>query len=249
MHLVSESLTPSLCLMTSLAGSAALGVALYRMRKEFSRQNVPAFLALTGFIFVAQMINISTGLGFSGHLLGGAFLAILLGPWAAMVSMALILTSQAILIGDGSLITLGANYINMGIVAPWTGYTVFRLMQGRRRLMADAGQLIALALATYTSIIVVTLSMRIMLEGNTSGLMAAHGLIGLYEAMLSTALFLFCARTANHPFQGARSCLNLKGIACVSALAIGCIPFSSSLPDGLNYVMQPNAVLEQEERI
>lgn len=245
MHLVSESLPVSVSLLTSVAGVASLGVACYGVRRELSTQQVPAFCAMTGFVFIAQMVNCSTGLGFSGHLLGAALLAVLFGPFAAMLSMATVLTGQAAFLEDGSMSTLGANFLNMGVVAPWVAHLVFRSLQGRRQLMADAGQLFALGLASYASVIAATLSMSYMFGGQWMGLLSTHAVIGVFEVVVSLAVFAACALNAQAAPLGARRGLRLAPIAVACALFCCFAPFSSQLPDGLESVLEaPIAVID-----
>lgn len=77
------------------------------------------------FIFAAQMINFPVALGTSGHLIGGALAAILIGPWAAILAMTVVLSVQALVFADGGLSALGLNITNMGIIASLAGYLVF----------------------------------------------------------------------------------------------------------------------------
>ena len=144
MHLIQGSLDSSTTLLTSGAGVIALGSVFYGLRHQLYVKQIPSLLALSCLVFLAQMINYPTGFGFSIHLVGASLLAILFGPFAAMLSMASILILQAGFLGDGSYATLGANFLNMGVVAPWVAYGLFRLMQGRRFPQMDAGQLLSL---------------------------------------------------------------------------------------------------------
>jgi cobalt/nickel transport system permease protein len=243
MHLVSESLPTSVSLFTSVAGLASLGVACYGARRELSSQQVPAFFATTGFVFIAQMVNCSMGLGFSGHLLGAALLAVLFGPFTAMLSMAVVLSAQVALLGDGSLGTLGANFLSMGVVAPWAAHLIFRSLQGRRQLMADFGQLFAMGLASYGSVIAATLSISYMLGGQWTELLSTHAVIGVFEVVISLAVFAACARSAE--YSDVRRGMRLMPIAVACALFCCVAPFSSELPDGLESVLEaPLAVID-----
>ena len=241
MHLVSESLPTSVSLLTSVAGVASLGVACYGARRELSSRQVPAFCAMTGFVFIAQMVNLSTGLGFSGHLLGAALLAVLFGPFAAMLSMAAVLTGQMALLGDGSLSTLGANFLSMGVVAPWVAHLIFRSLQGRRHLMADSGQLFAMGLASYGSVIAATVSMSYMLGGQLMELLSTHAVIGGFEVLVSLAVYAACARSVE--YSTIRRGLRLVPIAVACALCLSFVPFSSQLPDGLEHVLETSVAV------
>jgi len=243
MHLVSESLPTSVSLLTSVAGVASLGVACYGARRELSSRQVPAFFAMTGFVFIAQLVNCSTGLGFSGHLLGAALLAVLFGPFAAMLSMAAVLSGQMALLGDGSLSTLGANFLSMGVVAPWAAHLIFRSLQGRRQLMADSGQLFAMGLASYGSVIAATVSISYMIGGQALGLLGTHAVIGVFEVVISLVVFTACARAVEYDHSSARRGLRLMPIAVACTLFCCFAPFSSQLPDGLEHVLEASVAV------
>jgi cobalamin biosynthesis protein CbiM len=81
------------------------------------------------FIFAVQMLNFPVAAGTSGHLIGGALAAILVGPWAATLALTIVLLMQAFLFADGGLTALGASTFNMSIVGVWTGYGAFLLVR------------------------------------------------------------------------------------------------------------------------
>ena len=79
------------------------------------------------FVFAAQMVNFPVGAGTSGHLLGGALAAVLVGPATATLCLTVVITVQAFLFADGGVSALGTNVLLMGVVAVWVGYGVFRV--------------------------------------------------------------------------------------------------------------------------
>ncbi len=243
MHLASESLPISVSLFTSVAGVVSLSFACYGARRELSGWQVPAFFAMTGFVFIAQMVNCSTGLGFSAHLLGAALLTVLFGPFAAMLSMAALLTGQMVLLGDGSLSTLGANFLSMGVVAPWVAHFIFRSLQGRRQLMADSGQLFSMGLASYGSVIAATVSISYMLGGQLLQLLSVHAVIGFFEVVASLVVYAGCARSVD--YSASRSELRLIPIAAACALCICLALLSSQLPDGLEHVLNISVAMSE----
>ena len=81
---------------------------------------------MAAFIFAAQMINFPVAGGTSGHLLGGALAAIVLGPWAGMLVMTAVIAVQALLFQDGGLVVMGANILNMGLLTAAVGYGLYR---------------------------------------------------------------------------------------------------------------------------
>ena len=96
-------------------------------RNELGDRQIPLLGVMGAFVFAAQMINFPVGLGTSGHLVGGALMAIVLGPSAACVVMTAILAMQAFVFQDGGIMALGANVMNMAIVGVLAGYLPYRM--------------------------------------------------------------------------------------------------------------------------
>jgi len=114
------------------------------VRRTLKQRQVP-FLALgAAFSFVIMMFNIPIPGGSTGHAVGGVIVAILLGPWPALIAISIALVIQALLFGDGGITAIGANCFNIAFVMPMVGYLVYRLLsQGaaltsRRRWIAGA---------------------------------------------------------------------------------------------------------------
>lgn len=235
MHLIQGSLDSSTTLLTSAAGIFAFGAACHGARCELSVKSVLPLLGLTAFVFIAQMVNVATGFGFSGHLVGAALLAILFGPCLAMLSMATILALQVSLLGDGSMSTLGVNFVTMGVVAPWSAYAMYRIMQGRRHLQADAGQLVAVAVASVVSTYAVSLILSMMLGGSLIlPMFSIASVWSVLEAVLSVAVFAICV---NKQASTEVSQLTLKPVLLIFVLALCCVPFTSKQADGLEHVL------------
>ena len=118
-----------------------LAVAVRRTNQLLGERQIPLMGVMAAFIFAAQMINFPTGVGVSGHLLGGALAAILLGPWSAMLVMTAVIAVQGLLFQDGGLTAMGANILNMGIITAAIGYGFHRtvLARGRGVKLAVAG--------------------------------------------------------------------------------------------------------------
>ena len=237
MHLIQGNLDLSTTLLTSGAGVVALSSAFYGLRHQLSLRQIPSLLALSCLIFLAQMVNYPTGLGFSIHLVGASLLAILFGPFAAMLSMASILTLQAGFLGDGSYATLGANFLNMGVVAPWVAYGLFRLMQGRRFPQMDAGQFFALAIASFASIIAASFSLNLMLGIPTIEMFLISSIWGLLETLIAVVVFALCVRSENRRLS-VDSQLAFRPVALMCILTLCLMPFSSHQPDGTEHVLE-----------
>jgi cobalamin biosynthesis protein CbiM len=116
---------------TAFAALAATGVALSLKGAKSTLDEKTAPLAgLTAtFIFAVQMLNFPVAAGTSGHLLGGALAAVLVGPYAATLSLTVVLLMQGLLFADGGLTAIGLNVFNMAIIGVWAGYGAFLLLQ------------------------------------------------------------------------------------------------------------------------
>ena len=104
---------------------AFLAVAFWRANRRLDEKRVPLMATLTAMFFAAQMVNYPIIGGTTAHLLGGPILAILLGPFAGLIAMTIILTIQALFFGDGGILSFGANVFNMGIVGTFIPFAAF----------------------------------------------------------------------------------------------------------------------------
>lgn len=128
-----------LSLQTSLP---ALGImvpvwasAVKKMKKVLDNRQLPFISLCAAFSFVIMMFNVPLGAS-SVHTVGAVFIAILLGPWAACISVSVALIIQAFVFGDGGVISLGVNCFNMAFAMPFTGYYIYRLIEGKSELLS-----------------------------------------------------------------------------------------------------------------
>jgi len=133
-------------------------IAQSKLKKELSLKHVPYLAMAAAFSFLIQMFNIPIPGGTTGHAVGAGIIAILLGPWTAVLAVSVVLIIQAIVFGDGGITALGANCFNMAVVMPFVSYGVFKLVkgksEGRVRLAVSAflsGYLGLLAAALFTA--------------------------------------------------------------------------------------------------
>lgn len=184
------------------AGSAgAIAYSVRRANQELREREVPLMGVMAAFIFAAQMINFTVAGGTSGHLLGGALVAILLGPWAGTLVITAVLAVQALLFQDGGLLALGANVFNMAVVGVWGGYGIYvvlrRLVGGKRGIWiagfgaAWASVVAASALAAVELAISGTSPLGIVLPA----MIGVHVLIGIGEGLITTGVLAFLATT------------------------------------------------------
>ena len=105
-------------------------VAVQRVRKVLTHRTVPALAMFSAFSFILMMFNVPLPGGTTGHAVGGTLVAIVLGPWAAVLSVSVVLAIQALLFGDGGLTSFGANCFNMAVVLPMVGYFIYKVISG-----------------------------------------------------------------------------------------------------------------------
>lgn len=105
-------------------------LALKKMKRELSTKHVPYLAMASAFSFLIMMFNVPIPGGTTGHAVGAGIIAILLGPWTAVIAVSVSLMIQAVVFGDGGITSLGANCFNMAVVMPFVSYWVFRLVGG-----------------------------------------------------------------------------------------------------------------------
>jgi cobalt/nickel transport system permease protein len=261
MHMADALLSPAVGLTMWLAAGGALALASRRVRSHADDRLVPLMGMLGAFIFAAQMINFAIpATGSSGHLGGGLLLAILLGPHAAFVVVASVLTVQALFFADGGLLALGANMFNLGVLPCYLAYAlVHRPLAGaapsarRTAIAAMLAAVLALQLGAL-AVVLQTVASGISSLPTSSflGLMLPiHLAIGIVEGTATAALVLFLRRTRPDLLEVAaigtphRRRGVLAGLALAAAFTAGVLSwFASGNPDGLEWSVTRAAVVE-----
>jgi cobalt/nickel transport system permease protein len=179
---------------------------------------------VAAFVFAAQMLNFPVGAGTSGHLLGGALAAVLVGPWTATLSIAVVLLVQGLLFADGGLTALGTNVTLMGLVGVWTGWVVFRLVQGllpkRVSMVVPAAAVAALvsvpvAALAFTGLYAVGGQAPIPLGSLATAMLGWHTLIGLGEAAITGLVVSAVVAVRPDLVHGARRVLSARRLVVV----------------------------------
>jgi cobalt/nickel transport system permease protein len=151
MHIPDGYLSPSTC-AALYAGSAPFWyTALRRVERLVHTRMVPLLSVFAAFSFIIMMFNLPLPGGTTGHAVGVAVAAIVLGPWASILAISIALAIQAIFFGDGGITALGANCFNMAIVASLAAYAIYRAVAGRSPIDSRR-RVVAAALAGYGSI-------------------------------------------------------------------------------------------------
>jgi len=133
MHVPDGFLDAPTSIATGVVAAAAVTVALRKVRNEHEEKAAPLAGLTAAFIFAVQMLTFPVGVGTSGHLLGGALAAVLVGPWTAILCMSVVLLVQGLLFADGGLTALGTNITLMGVIAVLVGWGVVRVVLGLPR--------------------------------------------------------------------------------------------------------------------
>jgi cobalt/nickel transport system permease protein len=195
MHIPDGFLNIATVATTYAVSAGGVGNAVRIANKKLGEKQVPLMGVLAAFIFAAQMLNFPIAGGTSGHLIGATLAAILLGPWAAVLIMSCVLIAQCLIFQDGGLLALGANIFNMGIVASFSGYYLYRLVTwllGNDR----RGKLVGGAIGAWGSVFLASIVCAIELAvsgaspiGVVLPAMAGfHALIGIGEGLITGAV-------------------------------------------------------------
>lgn len=245
-----------------------LAVALRRVG-DLSERQLPLMGVMAAFIFAAQMLNFPVLGGTSGHLLGGALAALLLGPWGGVLVMTCVVALQALLFQDGGLLALGANIFNMGIltaaIGAWLGTPLLRAFGGRPWGLIVIGFVVAwisvMAAAALTSL-------QLVLSGLVAGvvfpaMLFVHAFIGIGEGLITVAALAFVVSTRpdlvatlagylspeavrRSTSRGTLVVVTLVGLAVAVGAAL-LSPLASGDPDGLERVAEDSGFLERAQ--
>jgi len=194
MHVPDGFLDAPTSVATGAVAVVAVGLALRGARRELDDKTAPLAGLVATFVFATQMLNFPVGAGTSGHLLGGALAAVLVGPSTALLCITVVLLVQALLFADGGITALGTNIDLMGLVTVAVGYLVFRGLQAvlpkRLSMVAPAaavGALVSVPVAAlcFTGLYAVGGQADIPLGPLVTAMVGGHMLIGVGEALIT----------------------------------------------------------------
>jgi cobalt/nickel transport system permease protein len=224
-------------------------------------KQIPMAGLTAAFVFAVQMLNFPVAAGTSGHLLGGALAAILLGPWMGALVVTVVVVVQALLFADGGIVALGLNVLNMALVTVVVGWLAFRALM-RVLPKTTGGAIFATMAAGFVGVL--GSSTAFVIEYAIGGLGGAplttvfatmtgvHALIGIGEGLISGVAVgsvlavrpdlvtatadLDLRRTATAPGRRTVTAFVAVGLAVALALVFFVAPFAASDPDGLERV-------------
>lgn len=270
MHAPDGFLNPGTAVVTGVISVVIVGFALRQSRQQLKDKAIPLAGITAAFIFAAQMFNFPVAAGTTGHLLGGALAAILLGPSVGAIVVTIVVVVQALAFADGGLTALGYNVLNMAIIPAYGGYAVFRIF--RRMFPQSSGGVIgATGLAAWASVVMSAVAFSIQWLFGASApvsfddvfvaMVGVHALIGIGEGIIS-ALAVGAVLASRPDLVYGASDLEqehladtkvgtrafvLGGILVALVFAAVVSQFAVGNPDGLESVAEETGFIESAE--
>jgi cobalt/nickel transport system permease protein len=256
-HIPDGFLTPLVAVVGWALAAAVIVVALRQTRRQLDDRMVPLMGVLAAFLFAAQAITFPVAAGTSGHLIGAALAAIVVGPWAATLILASVVAVQGLVFQDGGLLAMGWNIVNMGVIAAFAGSVVYTRA---RRIGGEArGSIVAASFAAgWISVVLAAVATAIELAASgtsplvlaTAAMSSVHALIGIGEGLITAAAIglLLSVRPdllragGTAPGRAAATTV-LVGLA-LAMLVAAFSPLASPSPDGLQAVAASQGFLE-----
>lgn len=222
MHIPDNYLSPVTCAVMGAAMIPVWTMSVKKVKQEIPKERIPQLGVGAAFSFLIMMLNIPLPGGTTGHAVGGTLLAILMGPYAACISLTTALLIQALLFGDGGILAFGANCFNMAFVLPFFGYFVYKFIKDR--FSSPKGETAAVAIGSYFGINVAALCAAIefgiqpLLFKNADGqplycpyplsvsvpaMVISHLLVaGVLEALFTVAVYVFIKKASPGTLYG-----------------------------------------------
>ena len=274
MHVPDGFLDAPTSLATGVMAAAGVAVALRKARTELDDRTAPMAGLVAAFIFAGQMMNFPVGAGTSGHLLGGALAAVLVGPWTGALCISVVLIVQSLFMADGGITALGTNITLMALCGSFLGYAIFRtlraLLPQRLAMVAPAAGVAALlsvplVAVAFTLLFAIGGTAPVEIGDVFTAMVGWHTLIGIGEGLVTG--LVIAAVIASRPdlvYGGAwaRRCRSardqegrlMKGrrffaVALLLALLVAGFGsyYASSHPDGLEFVAGKTGFLDSAE--
>jgi cobalt/nickel transport system permease protein len=194
-HIPDGYLSPIISLGIGAATVPGWAIATRRVQKVLTARTVPQLAVFAALSFTIMMFNIPVPGGTTAHGVGGTLAAIVLGPWAAVIAVSVALIIQALFFGDGGVLAIFANCLNMGFILPFVGYAVYRVLAGRSAVLSNR-RVWAAGIGAYVGITMAALAVGIELgiqpllfSENGHALYSPYGLSETIPAMLASHAF------------------------------------------------------------
>ncbi|MFN0103547.1 MAG: energy-coupling factor ABC transporter permease [Bryobacteraceae bacterium] len=237
MHIPDGILSVPVWATLNAAAIPGVGWAVGRAKKNLAEGHVPLLGVMGAFVFAAQRMNFPVGFGTSGHLLGGALLAMTLGPGSATIILTAILILQSLLFQDGGLLALGANTMNMALIGVWAGWLPFRMLSkgNMRAAGVFAGGFLSVTAAAAAAILELRLSGVAMSPGIVGVSSGVFVVTGIMEGLITVAVLQAVERLNPGWLQAPRGLPRRSAGVLVTAallMMVAGVLYVSALPDG-----------------
>lgn len=150
MHIPDNYLSPATCAVMAAAMAPVWAKSIKKVKEEVTKTKMPLLGIGAAFSFLMMMFNVPLPGGTTGHAVGGTLLAILMGPYAACISISVALLIQALFFGDGGILAYGANAFNIAFVLPFLGYFIYKFIKDR--IKTEKGEYVGIVLGSYIGI-------------------------------------------------------------------------------------------------
>lgn len=258
LHIPDGFLTTPVAILGWILAVLLVGWALKQTKEQLGERQAPLMGIMAAFIFAAQMLNFPVAGGTSGHFVGGAMAAIILGPWAASLIMTAVVFIQALLFQDGGLLVLGWNILNMGFFSAFTGYFVYswlKKVMGNRHSAVFISGFLGGWLSVMVSAIATALELSVSgtspLGVAVPAMASIHAIIGIGEGLITVAAIAFINQTRPDLLKfgeqppSARSA-RWVWIGLIIALVVTLFsPLASPSPDGLERVAEEKGFIDK----
>lgn len=257
MHIADGFLSTQVCLGAGILSAGALAYSLRQLELTVTTRTIPLTGMLAALIFAGQMVKFPLlVVGAYGHLLGGVLAAVVAGPWAGCVAIALVLLMQMALYGDGGWLAYGANVLNMGVIGSIGGYAVYSAV--RRLIPGHRGVVVGSIVAAWVSVVAASalFCIEFALSHPAGGfhlptvvalMTSFHSLIGVGEALITGGIVSYVVAQRPDLIDAAAGQSNTAAglgriavVGSVAALLIAAFgaPFASEGADGLEAVAE-----------
>lgn len=219
MHVPDGFLDAPTSVATAVVAAGGVALALRGARRELDDRTAPLAGLVALFIFCTQLLNFPVAAGTSGHLLGGALAAVLVGPCTATLSITVVLLVQATLMADGGITALGTNITLMGLVGVWTGWLVFvalRRVLPKRPLWVVPSAAVAALVSVPTAAFAFALlfdvggAVDVPFDTVATAMVGVHTVIGFGEALITALAVLSIVAVRPDLVHGARPSLERR---------------------------------------
>lgn len=244
MHIPENYLSPQTCAVMGLAMVPVWIVSANKVKKELPKVKVPMIGVCAAFSFLGMMFNVPLPGGTTGHAVGGTLIAILLGPYASCLAVSVALLLQALIFGDGGILSFGANCFNMAFVLPFVGYAVYSAL--KKALKGKNGSLTAAGIGSYIGINCAALCAAIefgiqpslFCDSSGNALYCPYGLsvsipammighltiFGLAEVVFTVLILAYIAKTSPDMLKTRNEEKNSKAVTVLLGILIAATP-------------------------